>query len=84
MEEVRIRTILHQTNSLFSYIRFSKQPTEVVAKIADVSFSEKDKPESPMMRIIVNGQKYYCHKNASLLQDMELLKAVLQPNVHRI
>ena len=55
-----------------------------MAKIADVKYSEKDDPKSPILRIIVGDKRYFCHKNASLIQDFELLKAILTPGVERI
>jgi hypothetical protein len=63
---------------------FNKRDTEVVAKISDVTFSEKDKPNSPIMRIIVGDKRFYLHKNMSRVQDFELLKAVMSPHVSKI
>jgi len=63
---------------------FNKRDTEVVAKISDVTFSEKDKPNSPIMRIIVGEKRFYLHKNMSKVQDFELLKAVMSPHVSKI
>ena len=68
--------------SIFSM--FNKRDTEVVAKISDVTFSEKDKPNSPIMRIIVGEKRFYLHKNMSKVQDFELLKAVMSPHVSKI
>ena len=68
--------------SIFSM--FNKRDTEVVAKISDVTFSEKDKPNSPIMRIIVGDKRFYLHKNMSRVQDFELLKAVMSPHVSKI
>jgi len=83
MEEVRITTVLHERNS-FSFLGKSSADTQVVAPISDLSFSEKDNPNSAIMRIIVGSKRYYMHKNMSKVQDFELLKAVLSPQVERI
>lgn len=91
LEEVRIKTILQQRMSVFN-LRGAKQSggvapssgDELVAKIAEVRYAEKDKPNSPIMRIMVGDKRYYLHKNLSRVQDFELLKAVLSPDVKRI
>ena len=83
LEEVRIKTIFQSRTSLFS-LGGNQDSGEVVAKIGEVRFSEKDKPGSPIMRILVGDKRYYMHKNMSRVQDFELLKAVLSPNVNRI
>ncbi len=55
-----------------------------MVKISDVKFSEKDKPNSPIIRIIAGDQRYYLHKNMSKVQDFELLKAVMSPHIRKI
>ncbi len=82
MEEIRIKTILQNKMKIFG----NKESTsnEVIAKISEVQFSEKDKPNSPIIRIIVGDKRFYLHKNMSRVQDFELLKAVFSPNVARI
>ena len=68
-EEIRIRTVLNQrVPSVFNV--FGKKKSEdnegdIVVKISDVKFSEKDKPNSPIMRIIAGDKRYYLHKNMS-------------------
>eukprot|EP00347_Sterkiella_histriomuscorum_P003323 403364726 len=81
LEEVKIRTVLNDKTNAF---RFGRKDTEQIIPIRDLRYSEKDKPDSPILRIIVGDKKYFCHKNASLIQDFELLKAILTPNVHKI
>ena len=58
--------------------------TECLAKISDIQFSEKDTPNSPIIRILVGDKRFYLHKNMSKVQDFELLKAVLSANVSKI
>ena len=87
-EEIRIRTVLNQrVPSIFNV--FGKKKSEdttgdIVVKISDVKFSEKDKPNSPIMRIIAGDKRYYLHKNMSKVQDFELLKAVMSDNIKKI
>ncbi|CDW86762.1 UNKNOWN [Stylonychia lemnae] len=81
LEEVKIRTILNDKVNIF---RSNKIQSEITAKISEVKYSEKDKPNSPILRVLVGDTRYYCHKNASKIQDFELLKAILTPNVSRI
>ena len=49
LSEVRIKTVLHERNLLLG----RSAETEFVAKISDLSFSEKDNPKSAIMRILV-------------------------------
>jgi len=86
MEEIRIRTILNDRTNVFSYFRKNTPDStgDVIVKIADVKFSEKDQPNSPIMRIIAGDKRYYIHKNMSLVSDFELLKAVMSPNIKKI
>ena len=62
LEEVKIRTIMNDKTNI---MRKPHIKSEIVAKIADIRYSEKDKPNSPILRIIVGDKRYYCHKNAS-------------------
>ena len=88
-EEIRIRTVLNdRVPTVFNL--FGKKaaadttPGDVIVKIADVRFSEKDQPNSPIMRIIAGDKRYYIHKNMSKVQDFELLKAVMSENIKKI
>ena len=88
-EEIRIRTVLNQrVPSVFSAFGSSKKQednsSDIIVKIADVRFSEKDQPTSPIMRIIAGDKRYYLHKNMSRVQDFELLKAVMSDNIRKI
>jgi hypothetical protein len=66
-EEIRIRTILNNRKSIFSFNQSQGGDNigDVIVKIAEVRFSEKDKPNSPIMRIIAGDKRYYIHKNMS-------------------
>jgi hypothetical protein len=83
LEEIRIKTILQDKFSVLGLLQTNKERKDIIAKIADVHYSEKDDPKSAIMRIIVGDRRYYCHKNASM-QDFELLKAVLTPSIKKI
>lgn len=87
LEEIRITTVLQDRMNIFNLFKIFKRSddhNEVVAKISDVRFSEKDKPDSPILRIMVGDKKFYLHKNLSRVHDFELLKAVLSPDVNKI
>lgn len=83
LEEVKLVTLINPRANIFSFIKRKKFPKETIIKISDLSFSEKDRPTSPIMRIIAGDMKYYMHKN-SKVQDFELLRAVLTPEVNKI
>ena len=84
LEEVRITTVLQSKTNLMSFKGGAQGGNSVIAKISDVRYSDKDAPNSAILRIVVGDKRYYCHKNASLVQDFELLKAVLDPKVSKI
>ena len=67
-EDIKIKTILnHRSSSIFTLFGMLKESktSESIFKIADVRFSEKDQPNSPIMRIIAGDKRYYMHKNMS-------------------
>lgn len=85
LEEVKIKTILKDKSNLFSFLRGSSgPPKEFIAKISDISFSDKDIPNSPIIRIMIGDKRYYCHKNRSAVHDYDLLKAIFTPGVNKI
>ena len=88
LEEIRIKTVLQDKGSVFTMFGKANKNQDnsqyKVVKIADVKFSEKDKPNSPIMRIIAGDQRYYLHKNMSRVQDFELLRAIMSPYVRKI
>lgn len=85
LEEIRIKTILQERMNIFSlFKKGDHHHNEVVANISEVRFSDKDTPNSPIMRIMVGDKRFYMHKNLSRVQDFELLKAVLSPDVKKI
>ena len=55
-----------------------------LAKISDVKFSEKNAPNSAIIRIMVGTKRYYCPRNLSYVYDFELLKAILSEGVNKI
>ena len=83
LEEIKIVTLMNPKTNIFSFIRRKTFPKEVIVKIKDMRFSEKDRAASPIMRIVGNETKYYLHKN-SKVQDFELLRAVFTPGVNKI
>jgi hypothetical protein len=84
-EEIRIRTVLNNRSVFNLFGKKNDDSTgDVIVKIADVRFSEKDKPNSPIMRILAGDKRYYIHKNMSTVQDFELLKAVMSENIRKI
>jgi len=62
---------------------FKKYENDFIVKIGDVEFSEKDKPNSSIVRVKMNGIRYYCHKDAQF-HDVELIRAIFTPEVDRI
>ncbi|TNV81271.1 hypothetical protein FGO68_gene2068 [Halteria grandinella] len=94
LEEIRIKTVLQQRMSFSSLVKRYQiknnieekigDGDEYVVKISDVMFSEKDKPNSPIMRIIAGEKRFYLHKNMSKVQDFELLRAIFSPHVNKI
>ena len=81
LEHVKITTVLSDRTAPLG---FRRKEGPIVAHIRSIRYSEKDRPDSSQLRIIVKDKKYFCHKNMSLVQDFELLKAVLTPDVHKI
>ena len=86
-EEIRIRTVLNdRVPTVFNLFGKKSADTtgDVIVKISDVRFSEKDQPNSAIMRIIAGDKRYYIHKNMSKVQDFELLKAVMNEKIKKI
>ena len=69
LEEIKIKTILNDRLSIFGKKSNNSNSTdgEIIVKIADVHFSDKDKPSSPIMRIMAGDKRYYMHKNMSVV-----------------
>ena len=84
LEEVRIKTVVNEKASIFRLFQTKEKKKDIIAKIADVSFTEQEYHGSPLKRVAVGKTFYYCHKNASKLHDFELLDAVLNPKVTKI
>ena len=75
--------------NLFAQARFAMADRETVRKeyivaIKDCQFSEKDKADSSILRIEVGSLKLFAHKQRTIMQNTDLVKAVFTPEVERI
>lgn len=60
------------------------QPKEYIFEIKDCQLDELDKSDSPLMRININGQKFFAHRTRVAYVHQDLLKAVFTKEVDRI
>ena len=52
--------------------------------IADCKFSDKDKPDSTILRIEIGDLKLFAHRNRTISVNQDLVRAVFTPEVRRI
>lgn len=68
-------------------LKFSHQESvkkEYIVDIKDCKFSEKDKPDSAIMRIEIGDVKLFAHRNRTITVNHDLVRAVFTPEVRRI
>lgn len=72
-DKLRIRTVyFNMKSNLFAQIRlrFADQTQvrrEYIVDIKDCRFSEKDKPDSPILRIEIGDLKLFAHRNRTIM-----------------
>ena len=52
--------------------------------IGKVHFSEKDNADSQVLRLEMDGLKYFCHRNRATYEDPELIGAIFTKEVNKI
>uniref|UniRef100_A0A7S3HVX7 Uncharacterized protein n=1 Tax=Favella ehrenbergii TaxID=182087 RepID=A0A7S3HVX7_9SPIT len=90
LKQLRIRTVFFNMRAnLFAMARLQFVDQEAVKReyivdIKDCQFSDKDKPDSTILRIEVGELKLFAHRNRTIYVNSDLLRAVFTPEVHRI
>lgn len=90
LKQLRIRTIFFNMKAnLFAHARLNFVDRDVVKReyivdIKDCKFSDKDKPDSTILRIEIGDLKLFAHRNRTIYVDQDLLRAVFTPEVERI
>ena len=90
MNQLRIRTVFFNMKAnLFAQARLQLSDQESVKKeyivdIKDCKFSDKDKPDSAILRIEIGDLKLFAHRSRTILNNQDLVRAVFTPEVQRI
>ena len=90
MTQVRIRTVFFNMKAnLFAQARLltaSKDSVkkEYIVDIKDCKFSDKDKADSAILRIEIGDLKLFAHRQRTIAQNEDLVRAVFTPEVERI
>lgn len=77
-------------SNLFAQLRlkFAANTTQVrkeyIVDIKDCRFSDKDKSDSPILRIEIGELKLFAHRNRTILNNQDLVRAVFTPEVTRV
>lgn len=72
LEQIKVKTILSAMSyNIFAILRSyvistdsSPKPTYTFP-LSDVQFSEKDDPDSKVLRLMMGDLKFFCHRNRS-------------------
>jgi len=68
-KQIKVKTSINSWSNIFAAVRLNLTQDknavfhEYTFDIKDALFSEKDKPEQYMMRLEINGKKFYAHRN---------------------
>jgi hypothetical protein len=92
-----VRTVLNTWVNLFAAARELQQKfrksalserntihQEYVFDIKDCKFSEKENEESPILRLEIDGKKFFAHRNRTKLSNAELIQAIFHPTIESI
>lgn len=90
LTQVRIRTVFFNMRAnLFAHARLAFADKEHVKKeyvvdIKDCRFSDKDRADSAILRIEIGDLKLFAHRQRTIMQNEDLVRAVFTPEVERI
>lgn len=86
---MKVRTVISnsQTN-IFAKLRLAfvdkTIKREYIFNISECGYSDNHSPDNTLMRLQLGNLKFYAHKSRSVVNNEELVKAVLHPDVKRI
>lgn len=84
LDTIRVKTVVsHMSFNLVAKLRSKNLQTEVEYKIEDAVFSEKDDPRSKVVRVVLDGKKFFGHRTRAI-QRVELIGAIFHKDVKRI
>jgi hypothetical protein len=86
---VKIKTLLNVYTNLFAAVRMAlgdrkSVKSEYTFDIKDVQMSSKDKPDSKILRLEMDGLKFFAHRTRTLKINQELVQAIFHPQVHSV
>ena len=89
LDQLKVRTILGSSKwNLFANFRLlfidKTLKKEYIFPIADCKYDEKNNFENSMLRLDLQGMKFFAHKSRTTFVNDELMRAVLHSDVHKI
>jgi hypothetical protein len=57
---------------------------EYIFDIKDAVFAMKDDPDKYIMRLEIQGKKFFAHRNRTKEINNEIISAIFHPKVHEI